>query len=89
MSTRLKPETVRYPYFILFVIFNKTAGAWHAGGVKDFVGSQHITGAKMYQSYDYAKKVVTNICGEQDINDFVIIRYIATATEAITQEKEK
>lgn len=88
MSFKLKPESVRYPYFILFVIFNKNIGAWHAGGMKEFVNSKHITGAKMYQSYDYAEKVVKNICGKQDINNFVIIRYVATATEAIGQENE-
>ena len=88
MSIRLKPESVRYPYFMLFVIYNKATGTWHAGGMKEFKGSKHIAGAKMYQSYDYAEKVVNNICDEQDINNFVIIRYSATATEAIAQNKE-
>lgn len=83
MSIRIKPESVCYPHFMLFVIYNKNTGTWHAGGMKEFVSSKHISGAKMYQSYDYAKKVVQNIYGEQNINNFVIIRYVATATEAI------
>ena len=28
MSLKVKPETVLYPYFMLFVIYNKKAGAW-------------------------------------------------------------
>lgn len=87
MSIRLKPEFVRYPYFMLFVVYNKSNETWHAGGMKEFVSSKHISGAKMYQSYDYAEKVVKNICREKDVNNFVIIRYIARATEAIAQEK--
>lgn len=87
MSIRIKPESVRYPYFMLFVVYNKKTRTWHAGGMKKFVSSKYIAGAKMYQSYDYAEKVVKNICGEQNINNFVIIRYVATATEAIDPAK--
>lgn len=87
MSIKLKPESVRYPQFMFFVIYNKNTGTWHAGGMKEFKDSKYITGAKMYQSCDYAEKVVQNICDEQDTSNFVIIRYTATATEAIHQEK--
>lgn len=85
MSIRLKPESVRYPQFMFFVVYNKNTGTWHAGGMKEFVSSKHISGAKMYQSCDYAKKVVKNIC-EDDINDFAIIRYIAAAKEIVPLE---
>lgn len=88
MSIKLKPETVSYPQFMFFVIYNKSTRTWHAGGMKKFVSSKHISGAKMYQSCDYAKKVVKSICGEQDINSFAIIRYIATATEVVPLEEE-
>lgn len=88
MSIRLKPESVSYPYFMFFVIYNKNTRTWHSGGMKKFVSSKHITGAKTYQSYDYAEKVVKNICEEQDINNFAIIRYTARATEAITPKEE-
>lgn len=89
MSTRVKPETVSYPCFILFVIYSKCDRAWHKGGMKKFVPGKYVTGAKMYQSYDYAEKVVRSICKEdQDISDFVILRYNARATEAIVVSKE-
>ena len=83
-NNRVRPETVPYPYFMLFVIYNKKAGAWHKGGAKKFVPSKYITGAKMYKSCTYAEKVAAAICEEgQDISDFVILRYEARATEAI------
>lgn len=85
MSIRLKPEFVSYPQFMFFVIYNKNTRTWHVGGMKEFVGSKHISGAKMYQSCDYAEKVVKNICGE-DINSFAIIRYIAVAKEVVPLE---
>lgn len=89
MSIKVKSETVPYPYFMLFVIYNKKAGAWHRGGSKEFVPSKYVTGAKMYQSYTCAKKTVKAICEEgQDISDFVILRYEARATEAIACEEE-
>ena len=89
MSVKVKSETVPYPYFMLFVIYNKKAGAWHKGGSKEFIPSKYVTGAKMYQSYIYAEKVVKAICEEgQDISDFVILRYEARATEAIVCEEE-
>ena len=84
MSIKVKPETVPYPYFMLFVIYNKRAGAWHKGGMKKFVPSKYIAGAKMYQSYTYAEKVAKAICEDgQNISDFVILKYEARATEAI------
>lgn len=83
-SNRVRPETVPYPYFMLFVIYHKKAGAWHKGGSKKFVPSKYVTGAKMYQSFTYAEKVAADICeDEQDISDFVVLRYEARATEAI------
>lgn len=89
MSTKAKPETVPYPYFMLFVIYNKRDGAWHKGGMEKFVPSKYVTGAKMYQSCIYAEKVARSICEEgQDISDFVILRYNASATEAIAVSKE-
>lgn len=89
MSTRVKPEAVSYPYFMLFVIYNKKVGAWHKGGVKEFIPSKYITGAKLYQSCTYAEKVVADICEEdQDISDFIILRYEARATEAIACKEE-
>lgn len=89
MSTRVKPETVPYPHFMLFAIYNKKAGAWHKGGAKEFVPSKYITGAKLYQSCTYAEKVVEAICkGEQGISDFIILRYEARATEAIDCKEE-
>lgn len=87
MSIKLKPESVSYPYFMFFVIYNKNTSTWHSGGMKEFVSSKHISGAKMYQSCDYAEKVVKNICVEEDINSFAIIRYTATATEIIALEE--
>lgn len=84
MSMKVKSETVPYPYFMLFVIYNKKAGAWHKGGAKKFVPSKYVTGAKMYQSCTYAEKVVEAICEDgQNINDFVILRYDARASEVI------
>lgn len=89
MSTKVRPETVPYPYFMLFVIYNKRAGAWHKGGMKEFVPSKYVTGAKMYQSCTYAEKVAAAICEVgQDISDFVVLRYEARATEAIVCSKE-
>lgn len=89
MSVKVKPETVPYPYFMLFVIYNKKAGAWHKGGVKKFEPSEYVTGAKMYQSCEYAEKIATAICeDEQDISDFVILRYEARATEAMVCKEE-
>ena len=89
MSTKIKSETVPYPYFMLFVIYNKRARAWHKGGAKEFVPSKYITGAKMYQSCTYAGKVAATICEEgQDISDFVILRYEARATEAMVCKEE-
>lgn len=89
MSTRVKPETIPYPYFMLFAIYNKKARAWHKGGAKEFVPSKYITGAKLYQSCTYAEKVVEAICEEgQDISNFVILRYEARATEAMACKEE-
>lgn len=89
MSIKVKPETVPYPHFMLFVIYNKKDGAWHKGGAKEFVPSKYITGAKLYQSCTYAEKVVADICEEgQDIDDFVILRYEARATEAMVCKEE-
>lgn len=89
MSTRVKPETVPYPYFMLFVIYNKRDKAWHKGGMKNFIPGKHVTEAKMYQSCTYAEKVARAICEEgQNINDFVILRYTARATEAIVVSEE-
>lgn len=84
MSIKVQSETVPYPYFMLFVIYNKKAGAWHKGGTKRFVPSRYVTGAKMYQSCTYAEKVVEAICENgQNISDYVILRYDARASEAI------
>lgn len=84
MSIKVSPETVPYPYFMLFVIYNKKARAWHKGGIREFVPSKYVTGAKMYQSCTYAEKVAATICGKgQDIREFVVLRYEARATEAI------
>ena len=84
MSIKLKSETVPYPYFMLFVIYNKKAGAWHKGGAKEFVPSKYVTGAKMYESCTYAEKVVDAICEDgKNISDYVILRYEARASEAI------
>lgn len=89
MSTRVRPETVPYPYFMIFVIYNKRVGAWHGGGTKKFKPSKYVTGAKMYQSCTYAKKIASAICEEgQDISDFVILRYDARAAEAIVCKEE-
>lgn len=89
MSTRVKPETVPYPYFMLFVIYNKRDRAWHKGGMKKFMPGKYVTEAKMYQSCTYAEKVARSICEEgQDISDFVILRYNARATEAIAVSEE-
>lgn len=89
MSTHVRPETAPYPYFMLFVIYNKKAGAWHKGVEKEFKPSKYITGAKMYQSCTYAKKIAHAICEEgQDISDFVILRYDARAKEAIVCRPE-
>ena len=83
-SIKLRGETVPYPYFMLFVIYNKEERAWHKGGMKEFVPSKYVTGAKMYQSCTYAEKVAASICEEgQNINNFVVLRYEARATEAI------
>lgn len=83
-SIKLRPETVPYPYFMLFVIYNKKERAWHKGGMKEFTPSRYVDGAKMYQSYTYAEKVTMTICEEgQDINNFVILRYEARASEVI------
>lgn len=84
MSLKVKPEIVPYPYFMLFVIYNKKAGVWHKGGTKKFVPSKYVTGAKMYQSCTYAEKVVEAISGDgENISDYVILRYEARASEAI------
>ena len=89
MSVKIKSETVPYPYFMLFVIYNKKAGAWHKGGAKKFVPSRYVTGAKMYQSCTYAEKVVKGISKDgQNISDFVILRYEARATEAIACKED-
>lgn len=89
MSLKVKPETVPYPYFMLFVIYNKHDRAWHKGGMKKFIPSKYVTGAKMYQSYTYAKKVVAAICEEeQNLSDFVILRYETRATEAIVCKED-
>lgn len=89
MSTNVRPETVPYPYFMLFVIYNKRAGAWHKGGAKEFVPSKYVTGAKMYQSCEYARKIAAAICEDgQNISDFVILRYEARATEGIVCKEE-
>lgn len=89
MSIKVKPETVPYPYFILFVIYNKKAGAWHKGGAKKFVPSKYVTGAKMYESCTYAEKVVKAISRDgQNISDFVILRYEARASEAIVCKED-
>lgn len=50
MSTRVKPETVPYPYFMLFVIYNKRDRAWHKGGMKKFMPGKYVTEAKMYRN---------------------------------------
>lgn len=90
MSAKVRHETVPYPYFMLFVIYNKKLGAWHKGGTKKFVSSKYVTGAKMYQSYTCAEKIATAICEDgQDVSDFVILRYEARATEAIVCKKEE
>ena len=90
MSIKVKPETAPYPYFMLFVIYNKRANAWHKGGVKEFVPSKYVTGAKMYQSCTYAEEVAKSICEEgQDISDFVILRYESRATEAMVRGREE
>ena len=90
MSTHVRPETVPYPYFMLFVIYNKRAGAWHKGGMEKFVPSKYVTGAKMYQSCEYAEKIAAAICEDgQDISDFVILRYYARATEAMVCKEEE
>lgn len=89
MSTKVKPETVPYPYFMLFVIYNKRDGAWHKGGTNKFIPCKYVTEAKMYQSCTYAEKVARAICEEgQDISDFLILRYNARATEAIVMKDE-
>lgn len=89
MSTRVKPETVSYPYFMLFVIYNKRDRTWHKGKMKKFMPGRYVTEAKMYQSCTYAEKVVRAICEEgQNISDFVILRYNARATEAIAIGEE-
>ena len=89
MSVKIRPEKVPYPCFMLFVIYNKRVGAWHKGGGKEFVPSKYVTGAKMYQSCDYAEKIAKAICKKgQDISDFVVLRYEARATEAIVCERE-
>lgn len=89
MSTHVRPETVPYPCFMLFVIYNKKAGAWHKGGTKRFVPSKYVTGAKMYESFTYAEKVVKGISKDgQNISDFVILRYEARATEAIACKED-
>lgn len=89
MNTKVRPETVPYPYFMLFVIYNKKTRAWHKGGMKNFVPSKYVTGAKMYLSCIYAEKVINNISKEEyDISDFVILRYDARATEALVCERE-
>lgn len=89
MSIKLKSETVPYPYFMLFVIYNKKAGAWHKGGAKKFVPSKYVTGAKMYESCTYAEKVVKAISRDgQNISDFVILRYEARASEAIVCKED-
>lgn len=89
MSTKVKSETVPYPYFMLFVIYNKKAGAWHKGGTKRFVPSKYVTGAKMYESCTYAEKVVKAICeDEQNITDYVILRYEARTSEAIACKED-
>lgn len=87
MSIKVRPETVLYPYF---VIYNKRAGAWHKGGTKKFVPSKYVTEAKMYQSCTHAKEIANAICEDgQDVSDFVIIRYYAKATEAMACKEEK
>ena len=89
MSIKVKSETVPYPYFMLFVIYNKKAGAWHKGGTKRFVPSTYVTGAKMYESCTYAEKVVEAICEDgQNITDYVILRYEARASEAIACKED-
>lgn len=89
MSLKVKPETVPYPYFMLFVIYNKKAGAWHKGGAKEFVPGKYVTGAKMYESCTYAEKVVEGISKDgQDISDYVILRYEARASEVIACEED-
>lgn len=88
MSIRLKPETVKYPSFMFFVIYNKNTMTWHKGGMKKFISSKYISGAKMYLSCNYAEKVIKNICNtEQEIDNFIILRYEARATEAIKIEE--
>lgn len=84
MSIKLKPETVDYPSFMFFVIYNKSTRTWHKGGMEKFVCSKHISGAKMYQSCTYAEKIVKSICEKgHNIDDFAILRYVANATEVI------
>ena len=83
-NNTVRESTVPYPHFMLFVIYNKEERAWHKGGMKEFVSSKYVTGAKMYQSCTYAEKVAAAICEEeQNINDFVVLRYVARVTEAI------
>lgn len=56
--------------------------------MKNFISSKYISGAKMYLSYNYAKKVIKHICNaDQDIENFVILRYLARATETIKVEQ--
>lgn len=85
MSLKLKSETVDYPSFVFFVIYNKSTRTWHKGGMEKFVCSKHISGAKKYNSYSFAEKVLKSICEKgQNIDDFVILRYVAKATEVMT-----
>lgn len=81
MSIKLTPELVAYPNFIYFVIYNKTTRTWHAGGIKKFVSSKHISGAKKYKSYNYAENVLQHISDESDNKDLAIVRYMAKATD--------
>ena len=46
MSIKVRPEEVPYPYFMLFVIYNKKVGAWHKGGAKKFIPSKYVTGPR-------------------------------------------
>ena len=78
MSFQVKGENIRYSNLMFFLIFNKTTGEFHNGGVI-FRGTDHSQNAKWYKSATVAESTINNFklhtCTKDD--EFVVMRYVA------------
>lgn len=78
MSFQVKGENIRYSSLMFFLIFNKTTGEFHNGGVA-FRGTNHSQNAKWYKSATVAESTINNFKLYRNTKDdeFVVIRYVA------------